>query len=176
MEHVNTHTPGGKSQFPPIHLRRHRKVFCLLKQTPLKRPNACIGVYSLQFTSSQVLFTMVRRRRSVALLRWRRQLSGPNRTSTKCAAGADHRVECGYNPSRDRGLQQVAEVSGWMDGRMDGWMDGWMGEWAQPTPSLLGDGFAFLFIAWLACPFFRGGECTRLQCVILRFHEKPTLP
>ena len=59
---------------------------------------------------------------------------------------------------------------------MDGWMDRWMDGWAQPTPSLLGDGFEFLFIAWLACPFFRGGECTRLRCVILRFHEKPTLP
>ena len=24
----------------------------------------------------------------------------PNPTSTKCAASADHRVECGYNPAR----------------------------------------------------------------------------
>ena len=31
--------------------------------------------------------------------------------STACAASADHRVECGYNPARDRALQQVAEVS-----------------------------------------------------------------
>ena len=90
-------------------------IYFFLKLTPLKRPNARIQVYSLEFTSSQVLFAVVRRRRSVALLRWRRQLSGPNPTSTKCAAGADHRVECGYNPAHDRALQQVAEVSdiGW---------------------------------------------------------------
>ena len=45
-------------------------------------------------------------------------------SSTKCAAGADHRVECGYNLFRDRDLQQVAAVSGSMNGWMDGWMDG----------------------------------------------------
>ena len=45
-----------------------------------------------------------------------------NPTSTKWAAGADHRVECGYDPAWNRITQQVAEVSRWMDG--------WMG----PTP------------------------------------------
>ena len=45
-----------------------KEYFFFLKLIALKRPNACVGVYSLELTSGQVLTAVVRKRRAVAHL------------------------------------------------------------------------------------------------------------